>query len=1021
MRRILLYLLASVLVCSVNVHAEKKFTALGTGTMGVGLSPNGKYVVGVNPQLNAYGIYMESYLHNVETEETEWLTEYDEADYGKSGSFADVTDDGVIAGTFKDPEYTITVSDFDGDRTFPINVAAIWKEGQRTSLGFGDFEFSQFNYFEDGSFAEAISNDGKTVAGYIGIGNATYMFPCIWKQAENGKDWTFSRLKLPEGAVGGKAIDVSKDGNIIIGTIWFPTREVAAFWQNGECHLIEGVGEDSQYNEDFNYNAVSAVSPNGKYITFVFGRMVPCIYDVEQQSYRKVKTFGDPNSPDKLAVADNGNVVSAFGYGSLFSGEVYERPFWYSYQEDRTFGFDYFMSLFASGVTPPFTFMFEEKTKALPCGISADGTFILGNRNKMMSLGENPECWMLQTENLSITIPGTPDAPIASSLNLKEVTLAWNRDEQSYEKLTLESYNLYCEGEKIANVPAGDAETFTYVQKNVMPGYPKYSISCVYKISDSSTTLESPKSNLSTAIVPDTYALPFYDDFDSGSLETNYWEIQRHYGDMGDTSWGTIQYFGIADKGLYSSPMTLQPYSSALVSRPMDATKEKSVSLSFVILYGLLNTNDQQMDKDSLSIDVSVDRSNSWTEVKTMSFKDIPQKWNMQTADLSQWVAGKLFQVRLRKHGQGVAQYYYTIDLFKINTAPEKEAPTGLTGQITEAKKVNLIWKNELNAYPLNHINEYITYSLAVGNEGKEFIAANAFDAADLDLYKGKYLTSVSTMINHTDFGDSKDTHASIVIFENGQLVREQSMEHIIYNEYMTVVLDEPLAIDATKELKVGLKIFDYDERQIPIIYQNTLAFVPGKSDLYSEDGGKTWKKLSDYYATIEGQETSGYCCWDITANITDEATVNPDNITTDNNLLAYNVYRNGEKINSELIDRRQARFTDMTPSDHCYYEVVAYYFDGAVSETSDRYTIGSLTSVHSTSNDNLLKVYFDSSADRIYIQGEMDKITLFTVNGQVIKTTTEKTIPVSGLSAGVYFLRIESAGKTQIEKVMIK
>lgn len=1018
MRRALLYLAIGIFTCMTNLQAENKITATGANTLGTGMSPNGKFIVGVHPQYFAYNIYMKSFLYDTAKRKLEWVTAYDETDYGKSGSFTDVSNDGVISGTFKDPDYTITVNDFDGARSFPINVAAVWKDGKRTSLGFGTFDSSEFKYFEDGSFAEAISGDGKTVVGNIGIGNSTYMFPCMWKQSDTG-NWTFSQLTLPQGAVGGKTVDVSTDGSIIAGVIWYEMYEAAAYWKNGVCHLIEGTGEDTQFNGT-GQNKACAVSPNGKYVTFILGYMHPRIYDVEHNSYRKITPFEPYHSPDRLAIDDNGNTVSAFGYGSLLSGEVYERPFWYSYKDDRILGFDYFMSLFAPGTESPFTFAFEEKTKATPCAISADGTFIMGNNDMMVALGGIPECWMLKTESRTVVIPKTPENLRAQSWELKEVTLTWEKDEQTYGGLTLESYNVYCEGENIANVPVSSAKGLTYIHKNVKAGFPKYSIAGVFKTTGTST-VESPKSNPVATAVPDTYALPLFDNFDSQSLETNYWTVDRHYGDIIDTNWGVIPYFGIYDCGLYSSPTSQLPYSSGLISRPMDASKVKKVSLSFAILYGMINSDNQQMDKDSLSIDVSVDKGVSWTEVKTTSFKDLPKNWGMQSVDMSQWAAGKLFQVRLRKHGQGTAQYYFTIDLLKIGASAEKEAPEGLTGAVTGTKQVNLIWKNTFDAYQLNHINEYYTMGLAVGNEGKDFIAANSFEPADLSIYKGKYITSVSAFINHSALEDSKDTHASIVIFENGELICEQEIEDIVYNEYNTVILHSPVLVDGAKELKVGLKIFDYDERQIPIAYQNTLKFLPGKSDLYSEDGGKTWKKLSNFYAAIQGQEQNGYCCWDITANITDGTTPNTTDMDPDNNLMAYNVFRNGEKISSQLVDKRQSRFTDTEAFDNCYYEVVAYYFDGSVSDISNRFTIGELSSVDRLEANNGIRIYPNPATDYIHITGEVNSATLSNINGQICITTSENNMAVSELPAGVYFLKIQSGDKIQTEKILIK
>ena len=1016
MRKTLLYLAIGILGCMVNVQAEQKITVTGNYTLGTGMSPNGKYVVGYNPMYYVYGIYAVSYFYNIETGDLKWLTEFDEDDYGKSGQFYDVSDDGIIAGTAKDLDYLVNSY----GEIAPLCMAAVWKDGQVTSLGLGEFSLSDFQQPEDGSFANAISGDGKTVVGYVGLGYSTYAFPYSWKQGDTG-EWTYSKLLLPQDATGGKATDVSADGNIISGVIWYSNREVAAYWKNGECHLIEGTGGDTQYNGEYTYSRASSVSPNGKYVAFIFSNQEPGVYDVDQKTYQRITPFESGRSLDNLAVDNNGNAVGSFAYGNPIMGGMRKRPFWYSYEENHIISFDHFISLSAPNIEPPFTFAYEEETQVVPCAISADGVFIMGtNDTKSPMMGGIAECWILQTDNGSIILPDTPDEVRAKSLNLREVTLMWEKDEKVYNELTLDSYNIYCNGEKVDNISVTDAKEVSYVHKNAQPGYPVYSVAGIFKTTDG-LTVESPKSNPVAIAVPDTYALPLFDNFDSQSLETNYWTKQSYYGYQFDTTWGTLPYFGIYDCSLYSSISDNTPYSSGLISRPMDATQENYVSLSFVINYGLLNVSGQQLDKDSLSIDVSVDKEATWTEVKGMSFKDISSYWSMQTVDLSQWVARKIFQVRLRKHGQGVAQYYYNIDLFKVGATPEEAAPKGLTGKVTGAKQVNLMWKNPFNAYQLNYIGEFYLPGLAVGDDGNEFIAANSFDAQDLSMYKGKYITSVSANINHSDIEDSEDTHASVVIFEDGTLIREQEMKNIVYNEFNTVVLDEPVLLDGTKEIKVGLKIFDYDERQIPISYQNTLNFVPGKSDLYSQDGGKTWKKLSDYYAGVSGQETDGYCNWNITANVTDEATVNPADVIYDDNLMAYNIFRNGEKINSRLIDSRQARFTDTEASDNCYYEVVAYYYDGSVSDISDRYTLGTLTSIQDTDANNGLQVYPNPAVDYINITGDFDKVTLLNVSGQAIFSTSQSTLTLAGIPSGVYFLRIESGDKIETRKVLIR
>ena len=855
MKKRLLFVLVISLTGILSTQAKEKFEVIGPNCQGTGMSPNGKYVVGIfiNKSNALFGAYPKSYLYNVESGQQDWLTDYDETDLSKTGNFMDVTDDGLITGYFKDPNYQITSE----GTTFPINVAAIWKDGKVTSLGIGDFELSEYKNFNDGSFADAISNDGTTVVGHIGIGNATYYFPCVWKLNKTTEKWEFSRLDFPEDAVGGKASDVSADGSIIVGTVWYKSYEVAAYWQNGECHLIEGIGEDVQYNEGYNQNSAQAISPNGKYIAFVFNNKIPAVYDFENRTYTKIENERNTSS-EKLAISDNGDIVSAYKFGNIMVGYVYKRPFWYSYKDNKTYGFDYFMDLFAPDVKPPFTFLYEEKTAAFPCAISADGSIVMGNNNTTMSLGGIPENWVLCANKQDIEIPKALEQVKASSMNLKEVTVSWEKEKQEYEDLTLQAYSVYCDGQKIDEVVDNGNETFTYVQQNVTPGFRMYSVASVFKVNQTGALIESSKSEPITVAVPDTYALPLYDDFDSGTTETNYWTKEIQLGNSSDGKWNPLIYCGLVDQGLYSAVTSQLPHSSTITSRPLDATLETNVSVSFAIRNQLIGSNAQPLDKDSLSIDITVDKGDNWSKVKTYSLAQLPTNFNFLGVDLSPWVSGKLFQIRLRRHGQGAAQFLWNIDLFKVSSNPEKEAPTGLAGT-GDDKQVTLIWKNTDKAYQLSYQNG--ESSKVIGDENNPFIAANAFDSKELKIYEGKYLTSIRVFVNHDmNYEDSEDTHASVVVFEDGVLIREQEIKSIIYNEDNKVILDEPVQIDATKELKIGMKIFDYDERQMPIAYQNTYDFIAGKSDLYSQDNGKTWKKLSDYYANQEGHELDVNC-----------------------------------------------------------------------------------------------------------------------------------------------------------------
>lgn len=1041
MRKTVHLIILCLLVCSVSVRAEQKFTVIGAKQKGSTMSPNGKYVAGIDPTSSPYGAAnsvagFRSYVWDAETGTTNWITEYDFNDLSKSGCFTDVNDNKEISGYFKDPDYKITVTDWEGPETLPVNVAAVWKDGVRTSLGIGDFNLSSFSNFADGSYGTAISGDGNTVVGFVAQGNFATSTPCVWKYNESTRKWDFSRFKLPSGAKGGQVLSVSRDGSVAVGMVSYQNRTAAAFWKSAtECTLIEGrkdlVNDDTKFNTEGTAGCAYKISPNGEYIAFAFDEVTPGMFFTNEDRYVKIGTYANVTGLEITAVSDNGDIVGDYKYGNYWT-EQFTRPFWYSINTLRNVGLDYFVYLYASDIEIPYTFAFEDKESTTIKSVSADGKIIMGN--------DGNNSWVLKTDAAYTAIPENVTGLQTKVTNLKEVTVSWNQVTFAPFEHVLKSYNIYCDGQLVGNVPAEETggsgggggieplstdKLISFVNKDVTQGYRKYAVTTVSEHSETGKALESPRCEPVEVCVAKNFDLPLVDNFDTGSIEYNFWTVDNWEKNPSQFFWGSGMYLGInASYALNSTVATDgKPYSSAFVSRQLDARNLDHVYVSYVKRYLFVNSEDWPLNGDSLSVEVTVDNGNTWIPVKHhLIANEEAGSWSFESIDLSQYVAHKLFQLRLREHGKGLAQVCWYFDLFKVGTLAENEAPEDLTGKV-ESEKVRLMWKNTIGAYELNYLDSpygWDVYALAIGDEGKDFIAASSFDPSDLEMYQGKYITSLRAFINHdTSIEDTKDTHASVVIFEDGKLIREQEIAEIGYNEENLVYLNEPVKIEPGKELKFGLKIFDYDERQIPIAYQNTRNFIAGKSDLYSQDNGKTWEKLSDFYANVKDHEYDGYCCWEITANVTELSTVDK-NAALNDNLMAYNIYRNGEKLNDQLIYYLQPRFVDEDPLDKACYEVVAYYFDGSMSGNSVQYCIDR-AGIENTPAGEKLTVYPNPATDQLNIAGQFDKATLLNVNGQPVIESSQNVLSVSSLASGIYFLRIEKGDSVETRKVMIK
>lgn len=1011
MKKRLLLMLAALSAFSADLLAGKGFTMLEESAKGVAVSASGQYVVGVNSSGSSWNgnIFMTSFVYDVSSGTLRWMTENDSANPEKGGEFAGASDNGVICGTSKD-----TGNMFEG---VPINAAAVWtNDGKRTLLGYGDFDMSKITRSTDGSSANAISADGKTVAGEFSTSNGAYLIPCMWTQKGDGS-WQLSWLPMPEGAKGGQTMAVTADGSVIAGYVRLADNsKYPALWKDGRCVLVTdrelGLADGST-SIDF-----SAMSANGKFVVASPAGGLSYLYNVENGDVSSIpimdylySSLGDMLSGiSNFAVDNEGNVVYSIGYAGS-----YWRPLLYSYAENRTLDLTYYMNIFAYGVEPDISLSVDEQSPAKTFGISADGSMIVGNVDNPFA----PQCWILQVEKGTAKIPATPSGLKAVATGLNQVTLTWDKDVTVYDDFKLLSYNVYCNGSKVKEVLASEAQMRAVVD-DVPSGKPGFNVEAVYERSDGSIVL-SPRSNSVQVTMSADWSLQLFEDFSSGSLDVNSWEIMYdedrdiNFSYTIDDSYGMGWTNGIAMRTVPGSP-----YSFALTSRPLDASKAETVHMSFYVCHGLINIEGQILDKDTLCVEVSTDGGVTWTEHKSWDVETLSpsgRQWTLIGLDLSEAVAGKTFRVRLHMHGPGQSYYYLKFDNICICEAPAHEAPAGLINEkAADGTSVKIAWQDNSKAYKLNHINEVPLWRFTIGNAGKEVIGANKFDKADLAMFDGKYLTGVSTKINYyNDKSCTKGVRASVVVYEDGKLVREQEAVGFPYNEEFTVVLDQPLTIDADKELMIGVKVFDYDADQIPLCYVQSLDYLPGKSDLYSEDGGQTWQLVSDFYKTQE-EPAEGWCCWDITGCITDD----PELVLSDDeDPYAYIVYRNGEQCSDLAVSGKSARFTDKSPVDNACYEVVAYYYEGDYSAMSDQMCIGSLTSVHNYVADGV-RIEISRATGTLIVNGDYDSASLIGANGVCVAKSAGHSFSANGLSAGIYMLKIEKDGCQSVRKIMI-
>ena len=208
MKKIFIFLMAAFTALPNNANAEKGFKILGENISGCGISPNGQYFVGTSlaTEHSINGMDMESFIYNTKDGTLSWITEADPSDFTKCGRFKAVSNNGIICGDVINTDIKLASEEN------PIS-AAIWENGKRTLLEYGDFDISTISSSAEGAFSQDISEDGNIVVGNFNTGSGAFITPCKWVKNSEGK-YAIDFLTVPENMKNGYAMKISSDGKI---------------------------------------------------------------------------------------------------------------------------------------------------------------------------------------------------------------------------------------------------------------------------------------------------------------------------------------------------------------------------------------------------------------------------------------------------------------------------------------------------------------------------------------------------------------------------------------------------------------------------------------------------------------------------------------------------------------------------------------------------------------------------------------------------------------------------------------
>jgi len=185
----------------------------------------------------------------------------------------------------------------------------------------------------------------------------------------------------------------------------------------------------------------------------------------------------------------------------------------------------------------------------------------------------------------------------------------------------------------------------------------------------------------------DPIALPFLEDWESASYETNLWSI-------GSTNWVMDSITGNpAPSASFSWSPRVYDYNSILASYEFDATGIASVQLSFD-----LNLNNYDTDAEN-TMTWEVWNGTTWNTLGSYSSLDDDLGWTTYAYDISAYAANRVFKIRFVAAGEdSYSINYWNLDNIYLAFLPATMDPITDLSVSTDGLTIDLNWTAVPNA-----------------------------------------------------------------------------------------------------------------------------------------------------------------------------------------------------------------------------------------------------------------------------------------------------------------------------------
>lgn len=308
----------------------------------------------------------------------------------------------------------------------------------------------------------------------------------------------------------------------------------------------------------------------------------------------------------------------------------------------------------------------------------------------------------------------------------------------------------------------------------------------------------------------------------------------------------------------------------------------------------------------------------------------------------------------------------------------------------TQGDAVRAEWTTPLDddAHVITYASDHNTGGL-VGAEADQFsyMVAAKYNAGKLRAFPGYRITAFR-------FYPLADADFSFILQKDGEEVAYQELKRskdYVIGRWNTIPLQEPLDLDPYANYTLVLDCYDVTPNLAPVGMDDQISY-PGMSDLYSTDDGDTFLSLYS-----QGGKNAN---WMIGMVVTDAS---PRELP----LEGYKVYLNNELQHDGLLTETSFGISGL--SEGIYQLRVNPVYGNGVGEKKSASTVFviDLSAIETLKNTS---VSLERHADLVQLTGaRVQVMAAYSLNGVKVATSTDSTLSVAHLPAGVYVLKAQT------------